>query len=194
MDEKRLAEIKGRLTASPPLPWIIEEIPADAAGYGPWFRILTGSESVLDRTTCERMYRHEAEFIAHARTDVPDLVAEVEKQRECVAELEAIAHDAAEGVVPAALLAEARRQEREALLAAAVKDTRLSPFDISVFRMQLPPLPAESPTARELRERAAVLEKDNARLREALEAIYQPTTRTLLDARNTARAALEATE
>ena len=71
MDKERLQEIKSRLEKTTPGEWIVDE----------QFRIL----HVWDEHYCEYVSdnwdKDNAEFIAHARQDVPDLVAEIEQLR-----------------------------------------------------------------------------------------------------------------
>jgi hypothetical protein len=59
MDEKRLNEIKARAEAATPGPWV------------DWL------DNPCDESWA-RSWPQDAEFIGHARQDVPDLVAEVE--------------------------------------------------------------------------------------------------------------------
>jgi hypothetical protein len=66
---------------------------AEAADTGPWFcedgNIYTKTEIApgCPGMIAEFVYRDEAEFIAHARQDVPALIAEVERLREQQARL-----------------------------------------------------------------------------------------------------------
>lgn len=76
MDEKRLAEIKARVNAAAPGPW--SDITSNseerkfiwARGY--WLATMHGFWFPMAPN---------AEFIAHARQDVPDLIAEVRRLR-----------------------------------------------------------------------------------------------------------------
>ena len=72
MDAKQLAEIKAREQAATPGPW----------EYECFGRYEDHDECVLKTGTdeCEISAKEDAEFIAHARTDIPALVAEVERQ------------------------------------------------------------------------------------------------------------------
>lgn len=65
MDAKQLAEIKARCDAATPGPWY-------ADGWAAW--------DDLENTFVELSdFGADAKFIAHARTDIPALVAEVER-------------------------------------------------------------------------------------------------------------------
>lgn len=71
MDAKQLAEIKAREQAATPGPW----------EYECFGRYEDHDECILKTETdeCEISAKEDAEFIAHARTDIPALVAEVEQ-------------------------------------------------------------------------------------------------------------------
>ena len=82
MSELDLAPIKARADAATVGPWIVDEDqvrrePYRYPGHGPW-------EGRLPQYVTERygiLNENDAEFIAHAREDVPALVAEVERLR-----------------------------------------------------------------------------------------------------------------
>ena len=88
MTPERLAEIKARCETATPGPWV-HEVTSDVQRVGP----CAGFEDPYDGggprvvTTVIQAWRKEPgrledlRFIAHARTDVPDLVAEVERLR-----------------------------------------------------------------------------------------------------------------
>lgn len=71
MDAKQLTEIKAREQAATPGPW----------EYECFGRYEDHDECILKTETdeCEISAKEDAEFIAHARTDIPALVAEVEQ-------------------------------------------------------------------------------------------------------------------
>lgn len=71
MDPKYLAEIKAREQAAMPGPW----------EYECFGRYEDHDECILKTGTdeCEISAKEDAEFIAHARTDIPVLIAEVER-------------------------------------------------------------------------------------------------------------------
>lgn len=82
MNAEELAAIKAR---------------AEAASEGPWAHyetqmadnwVMAGGTGVLTGTAvCEPTYqRKDADFIAHSRTDIPALVAEVERLQKIIAE------------------------------------------------------------------------------------------------------------
>lgn len=77
MTHERLAEIKARAEAATPGPWHVN---------GPYASmdtptILDDNGGILGRTTHYAWMRENAAFMAAARSDVPDLVAEVERLR-----------------------------------------------------------------------------------------------------------------
>lgn len=77
MDEKRLAEIRARCEAATAGPWVVETSYSDenvqAIRGGRDMR-----EVVVDTDDCSfPPMRADAAFIAHARQDIPDLLAEV---------------------------------------------------------------------------------------------------------------------
>lgn len=96
LSDARLAEIEARANAATPGPWS----PAPYSGADPHDRIVVGSnndwllnvgalvhEAISPKNPQEYA---DAEFIAHARTDVPALVAEVRRLREREAALEKV--------------------------------------------------------------------------------------------------------
>lgn len=159
---------------------------ADAATEGPWGRRidceLQHSYSVAygtDGTVAQRLRRDNAEFVAAARNTAERLCDALLKAWAERGELEGYVHDFARDAVPAAMLAGARRLGQDEGIAAshAAHRNRFVLMDYRPFvdaahavLNSLPgtSLPAEVPTARELRERAATLEAENARLREAM--------------------------
>lgn len=109
LDPKRLAEIRGRERVATPGKWFVfyeEDRPQDVVGGIYHIPPLRDSEDIQDLEApfyryetriCETDSGHygprkmDAEFIAHARQDVPDLLDEVERLRGL---LEAEGHDA----------------------------------------------------------------------------------------------------
>lgn len=92
MTPERLAEIKSRAEAATPGPWEAElqevEVDHDGTEYpytGAWVPRACPWE---DGDGYVHMDDANAEFIANARQDIPDLLAEVERLREHVATLE----------------------------------------------------------------------------------------------------------
>lgn len=155
---------------------------ADAATEGPWGRRidceLQHSYSVAygtDGTVAQRLRRDNAEFVAAARNTAERLCDALLAAWAERAELEGYVHDFARDAVPAAMLAEAQGRGREEACREIWEQAPGQYGDYERWRKyrirNLPPLPAESPTARELRERAAMLEAENARLREVLKLI-----------------------
>lgn len=86
--EERLKEIEARAKAAEAGPWDIDLLDdrveavgrkaTDHGGENAWVLLSDGSPYTLDRA--------DAEFIAHARQDVPDLVAEVRRLRAALIE------------------------------------------------------------------------------------------------------------
>lgn len=102
MDEKRLAEIEARANAATPGPW------------EPEHRGVVGNDVFIVEdcvTAGWDAYRANQAFIATARTDVPDLVAEVRRLTAALATVTA---------EHAAALDAARREGAEGMRAAAV--------------------------------------------------------------------------
>jgi hypothetical protein len=84
MDAKRLAEIRAREEAASPAPWAVEWANATSGDVtGPLPEEVVHS----DLGGRARYAREDATFIAHARTDVPDLLAEVEALKSTLATL-----------------------------------------------------------------------------------------------------------
>lgn len=92
MDD-RLKEIKARCEAATPGPW---EVGYSSLG-GMTVVNVRGSEFPCWKT---QIYKDDAEFIAHARQDVPWLVAEVERLRAELAVGRAIIKGIFEGIEP----------------------------------------------------------------------------------------------
>lgn len=78
MDDKRLQEIKARAEAATPGPWECR------INVGSRFYVNAPSYGVRDFCCLSGGFerREDAELTAHARTDIPDLIAEVERLRE----------------------------------------------------------------------------------------------------------------
>lgn len=76
---ERLAEIKARTDAATPGPWFVEHLERDGFTY--FSTDIAPLESFDGEVHAGVLDEDEAEFIAHAREDVPDLVAEVERLR-----------------------------------------------------------------------------------------------------------------
>lgn len=91
MTPERLAEIEARVDAATPGPWRTKT----NRDFGPWHNDDWDVTAVSDgcrvsglgsrnwKDACQN-----AAFIAHARTDIPDLIAEVKRLREIIGELE----------------------------------------------------------------------------------------------------------
>lgn len=84
MTPERLAEIKARAEAATPGPWHVN---------GPYASmdtptILDHNGGILGRTTHYAWMRENAAFMAAARSDVPELVAEVERLQSRIAVFE----------------------------------------------------------------------------------------------------------
>jgi len=79
MDQKYLAEIKAREQAATPGPWRV--IPNSSCAY-----------SIFNTTHTVKMgsmyLNFDAQFIAHARTDIPALIAEVERLNEVISSMD----------------------------------------------------------------------------------------------------------
>ncbi len=193
-------------TAAPWRPWganpddpDIEHpgIEADRGGGGEGVAVVlfgygAGDDGGVRGETPEAAYAN-ARFIAAAR----NVAARLCDAALYALEFERVVHDIQRGEA-ADLIAEARRQGREEVIdllaASEVRDDQGLLANLPAYvRGNLPSLPAEPPTNHELRTRAAALEAENARLREALERIGSDRTHTAKDARNEARKALGAT-
>jgi hypothetical protein len=82
MDEKRLQEIKARVDAATPGPWAI--YPRRKSAVKAVFLTRLGSDGSSMWTWpgfVRAQFTRDAEFIAHARQDMPDLLAENERLR-----------------------------------------------------------------------------------------------------------------
>ena len=100
MDSDRLAEIRQRADAATPGPWeaanLITNDTEDTLGRGPWgvrspsAEQFAGCHPSFDIVGCEDTLtgpdRADAEFIAHARRDTLELLAEVHGLRDCLNE------------------------------------------------------------------------------------------------------------
>lgn len=79
MDEKRLAEIRARVEAATPGPW-----KGDTGQHPPYPQVVRAPvpvNAMTDVVATVTRFQGDQAFIAHARTDVPDLLAEVERLR-----------------------------------------------------------------------------------------------------------------
>lgn len=94
------------------------------------------------------VYKANADFIVHVRNNIDRIIVVMRY----ALQLEGMMHDAAQGNVPASLLADARRLGREEMLEAVANQVTLSDYDRGGIDMRLPPL-IEPPTNKELRER-----------------------------------------
>lgn len=90
MTPEQLAAIRARAEAATPGPWMVDEGLVWDDGTGEcecqWYREIRGWTD--HGVQCEAGYlvlsREDAEFIAHARSDIPALVAEVERLRRTI--------------------------------------------------------------------------------------------------------------
>jgi hypothetical protein len=87
MDENRLAEIEARVNAAAPMPWSARHegggsyLTYDATPNPPYNR--SGTYYIVKRSGFAKgVQSATADFIAHARQDVPALLAEVRRLRE----------------------------------------------------------------------------------------------------------------
>lgn len=91
--KERLAEIKARAEAATPGPWEpFEWYHSDDGGWaavGPHHVDVDGYEPDEPGSLIHERATLDAAFISAARTDVPDLVAEVERLRELISDIEA---------------------------------------------------------------------------------------------------------
>lgn len=101
MNAKYLAEIKAREQAATPGPWVAESYyPEHISEPVPKFRRVKNSEDNIVSDLSFSFQRSDANFISHARADIPALVAEVERLRGVESELvyEKRANEAITGV------------------------------------------------------------------------------------------------
>jgi hypothetical protein len=82
MTDEELREIKARAEAATPGPWITHE-PLKAKIIAVKREKAFDYICSLQVSNCPN-FRNDAEFIAHAREDVPNLIAEVERLRKSV--------------------------------------------------------------------------------------------------------------
>jgi hypothetical protein len=83
----QLAEIQARAEAATPGPWNVENDYCDCSEYGcshPPFPVAFGPFTSFENTTDRHHY--DADFAAHARTDVPALIAEVARLKQAAAD------------------------------------------------------------------------------------------------------------
>jgi hypothetical protein len=99
MTNEELKAIRDRAEAATPGPWYWEKLDADGWNDTEMPCLVSASvEGVMDFGDCEQYYPTEgsppndkdAEFIAHAREDVPKLLAEIERLKEAEKFLEGI--------------------------------------------------------------------------------------------------------
>jgi hypothetical protein len=69
-----LEPIKARVKEATPAPWRLHEVARDNGDEDVWVVFNDADDSSM-------MQRQDADFIAHARTDIPALIAEVEALR-----------------------------------------------------------------------------------------------------------------
>lgn len=93
MDAKRLAEIKERAAKATEGPWASAPVQPLAAKEPVGWAVCRGYDWIADGP-CSR--QPDADFIAHARTDVPDLIAALEAAQARVAQLESVVEAALE--------------------------------------------------------------------------------------------------
>lgn len=80
MDEKRLEEIEARAKAATPGPWTIFARSKRAVRAIWLTRLNRDGDSVWTWPGfVQTSFEHDADFIAHARQDIPDLLAEIER-------------------------------------------------------------------------------------------------------------------
>ena len=93
---EELAEIRARAEAATPGPWTVDEGPALAdpllEGEGDWYRQIEGWTNTGWEWLC--LSPEDAAFIAHAREDIPALVAEVERLQAELARVRPVAEAA----------------------------------------------------------------------------------------------------
>jgi hypothetical protein len=80
----RLSEIEGRLRAATPGPWWTPSYIAPA-------EVFAGTGLADDTCVAEGMYKHDAEFIANAPTDIAALLGAVKEVRELANYLDTLA-------------------------------------------------------------------------------------------------------
>lgn len=79
MDPKRLAEIRTRVDAATPGPWR-----GDTGQHPPYPQVIRAPvpvNAMTDVVATVTRFQGDQAFIAHTRTDIPDLLAEVERLR-----------------------------------------------------------------------------------------------------------------
>lgn len=84
LDKKRLAEIRDRADAASPGPWFAHKAEfglKECRGITTSPELHAGDDIVVTDSGVYPPEMPDALFIAHARTDVPDLLAEVERLR-----------------------------------------------------------------------------------------------------------------
>jgi len=79
MTPERLAEIEARAAAASPGPWVAYPEDTSCPGYDVMPGIISDRWTGLNHTTAPR--DADLAFIAAARTDIPDLLVEIERLR-----------------------------------------------------------------------------------------------------------------
>lgn len=89
MDEERLAEIEARANAATPGPWEAGESAFDSStGGGSCLGVFAPTKYSPRALLANEVFDEaDAAFIAHARADVPDLVAEMRRLRDTLERL-----------------------------------------------------------------------------------------------------------
>jgi len=90
MDDKRIAEIRAREQAATPGPWEARVTGYTKTGYagGPSYFCVLVPDGPVYNVLSDMLDKDDAAFIAHARQDVPDLLAALAAERERAAKLE----------------------------------------------------------------------------------------------------------
>lgn len=96
MSDERLQQIQQRADAATKGPWTNisdwPEVWSESEEYFGRFVALVGVAKMVNKTKCA-MQPPDSRFIAHSRADVPDLLAEVKRQREELKKANALAVD-----------------------------------------------------------------------------------------------------
>lgn len=73
-----IAEIRARCEAATPGRWIYTLMTSKKSrrGGSTWYKVVGGK---LLESICHYLSKSDAEFIAHARTDIPDMLAEIDR-------------------------------------------------------------------------------------------------------------------
>jgi hypothetical protein len=134
MKKEEIEAIKRRCGAATPGPWKVEEQKERDPRTDTWhhlYWIVRPHDSYDPDITCER--KQDADFFSHARTDVPALVAEVEKLRALVRKHCDI-HGVYIGDGPAALRARIYHLLLLSIIKAAIQMLRKSGFVVSIVK------------------------------------------------------------